>query len=218
MTADPLNVSSIRLQSTSSNLDKLILPITVLDNFISNHQMATVGICTKSYVKILKELFSMYLNPSLSSKESLITNKYVYETFDCFVKHKKEITVHIDDWWGLDSDLMGFLFANLVNDSNYPNDDNDQNQIQKEFLQVFANIDSLVLYFRELSFSLLLFLSNIRGTNIKKVVISDGHGGLGGWLSTLSSSSLATIHSEYKRAGYKTHIGRHTKMFFIEKE
>ena len=106
----PLNVSSILIVSTSSNLSKVITPLTILDNILNNNVDISNQISNNmGDFNVLSSLFSFVLS---SKKES----KYIYKTFNVFRNKKTEIKIHIDhlNEHCFNKDLLSLLFYDLV--------------------------------------------------------------------------------------------------------
>ena len=201
----PLNIASIRIQRTSSNLAKLVAPITYLDQIISDktaisdfkHKIPN----NPEYCSILLSLFKYSLKPSITHKG----NPYIFKTWDCFVNNKKEIRLNLDDMNGFCSeneDFMEVLFTYIVR-KKYGRDhiNEDQNLIKKDVLKVFKNVTYLYISSKWYSFSLEAFLSVIDGTRIDKIVIDDNEGQ---WLPYIVlETSFNSICTKYENANYK---------------
>ena len=80
----PMGIASIILQTTCTNLETLIRPLTILDNILSgNFDIDTMLVNAKD-VLILKHLFSTAL-----SNEEYIVNKYIWTVFSAFINRNK---------------------------------------------------------------------------------------------------------------------------------
>ena len=198
----PLNISSIILQSTSSNLESLIGPLTILDNILSeNVNIDNIIFDNSKAVSVLSYLFS-----SILSGKEYVGNKYIWNTFNTFIMSKKDIFVRIAklDKYCLNKNLLALIFSDLIK-----NDDDDnramiinknQNLVKPEILKIFKNVTYLRIHCKKYPLSLESLLSLINGTQIKTVVIDDPGST---WLSSVKSSSFADVSSKYKKANFK---------------
>ena len=88
---NPINISSIILQTTCTNLGTVIKSLTILDNILSNNldYHDDIVLDDPQNVLILKRLFSSAL-----SNEDFIRNKYIWAVFKAFVNHKDKIKIN----------------------------------------------------------------------------------------------------------------------------
>ena len=161
--SDPLNISSIRIQETSSNLEKLVKPITTLDQIISNNVYNKNKIeDNPGSFSMVSSLFGYYLSRSLVEK--VVCNTYILKSFQCFVNNKQEIRVYLYklDNYCSNKGLLGLLFSKLVQETSVK--EKDQNLLKRDALKVFKNVNYLYIYCADYSFCLSSFLSVIEGT------------------------------------------------------
>ena len=211
-----LNISSIRIRSTSSNLGAVIKCMTVLD-IILGGKFAEIPE-TQNVTSTLKHLFSAF-----SSDGQRIANKYVENTFQSFMDHKDTISINFRQLKEQckNKDLLDLFCTEIVrvyydHESKYAKrhgleDDklkqlivtSNQNMLKPYILKLFKNVTCLEFYSMDLNskwypFSLESLLSLIIGTNIKKVKIT-GHG----WLRKLrDSTSWENISKQYQEANF----------------
>ena len=110
--AHALNIKSITLQSTSSNLEHLIRPLTVLDNILSdNVNIANQIQDNGKDLAVLKVLFS-----SILSEKEYNGNQYIWNTFKAFIANKRSIKVNIVELvrWCHNSALLDLIFNDLA--------------------------------------------------------------------------------------------------------
>ena len=180
-------------------MEKLVTPCTILDQIISGNVYRSNKIADNpEHFSTLELLFSYSLNPSF---KKLNKNQYIFNTFDCFRKHKQEIIVSIGalDSYCLNKDLLSLLFTQIAADTDIS--DETQNLIKPEVFVVFPNITELEIYCSSYSFSLLAFLSIIDGTKIDRVEIMDAYSS---WLPSIKSSCrFVDICDEYEKANFK---------------
>ena len=168
-----LNIVSILIMETASNLENLIMPLTYLDNIL-NDKVNQDNIFTPSAkdVSVLSSLFS-------SSSKS---DKYIYSTFNSFKQNKTKIIVNLYQLnaYCFNVDLLSLLFNKLVEvDYNQwvkqfvNNCDSMVNLPKKELFDIFNNVEQLVIICRDYPFSLDSLISLITGTKIKTVKIYD---------------------------------------------
>ena len=219
---DPFCISSIRLQSTSSNLVKVVKAITTLDRVISNNLVDSNDLDDRitdnpEHVSILSDLFSNYLNNK--NNKTIISNKtakYIHDTFECFVNHKDRITMEIGhmDLECENKALLDLLFYPFVeekrDDYNHDNDSEkykNKNIPKKIMFDIFDNVTHLDISCMAIKdryqfpLSLLSLLSVINGTHVNTIQIytpSDD-----GWLVSLGSTPLfMKIRNEYKKSNF----------------
>ena len=173
----PLNITSIRIIETCSNLEKQISAITALDAIISNNHNKVSK--DSEYGPVLEELFSY----SLSSKQQRY-NKYLYQTFQCFVNHKQKIEISIPyiDLCVKDKALRKVLFYDIVckkEDKDNPDIsgwidlNNKENLVKPDLFNIFKNIKEITIIasYGYYPCSLLLLSSIIQSTPATKVTI-----------------------------------------------
>ena len=171
-----LNIDSIRLMESSTNLHKLISAITALDNCISN------GFNQPSYNhgKTLSSLFNYVLNDKLNKK----FNTFIYDTFDCFRYNKRKIWI---DLYELDKynkrddgklvDLIIHNLCGVVRSEDNEMDMNDINMLRPQLFKAFPNIEYIRIYAsdkrgkKDYIFCLSELLSLIEATSVNKVEI-----------------------------------------------
>ena len=193
-----MNISSIRIQETSSNLEKLVKPITTLDMIVSENVNWDNEIDDNSgHASLISTLFKRHLNPTLF--ENVVCNPYILKSFRCFINTKQEIRVSLRDLgrYCRNKALLGLVFSKLVKNKEVK--EKDQNLLNKEVLKVFAHVNYLYISCWKYSFCLLSFLSVIDGTKVNKVDIDGIY-----WLPIIAcSSSFDFICSQYQKANYK---------------
>ena len=194
----PLNISSIRIQETSSNLEKLVKPITTLDQIISNNVYSgNIIKDNPGSFSMVSSLFGYYLSRSLVEK--VVCNTYILKSFQCFVNNKQAIRVCLDnlDFYCSNKGLLGLLFSKLVRKTSVK--EKDQNLLKRDALKVFNNVNNLEIWCHLYSFCLSSFLSVIDGTKVNKVDIIGNN-----WLPSIaSSSSFNFICTQYEKANFK---------------
>ena len=89
-----LNIVSILLMETSSTLENLIIPLTCLDNILSNN-VNPGNIIPKNHkhASVLSSLFCSLI----SSKSSKSDKKYIHQTFESFRKNKTNIRINLGE-------------------------------------------------------------------------------------------------------------------------
>ena len=112
--AHPLMISSIILQSTASNLRKLIGPLTILDNILSlnvGERNDNIIPNDDKSVSVLSGLFS-----SMISGKPYDGNKYIWNTFNAFILKKQEIRINLYQIWYSckDKEFLKVLFSDLI--------------------------------------------------------------------------------------------------------
>ena len=214
---NPLNITSIRIMRTASNLENLIGALTVFDNIISGEQHYEPLSSSIKY-DTLAALMGYFVHNKLEKK----LNEYIYKTFDCFRKNKRKIIINL-------SLLNNITGKHLV--SPYMHDmtktdckefiyrpESDMTNLFKPDLLRFLNhlthitIDSQSLRGQyEFIISLLGLLSIIKYSTIQEITILGGK--KGGWLSKLwSSDNRDEIVNKYQNNGFKIAVEKNHKL------
>ena len=197
----PLNISTIILQSSCSNLESFIKPLTILDNILSNNVYRSNIISDNDKnVSILSCLFSSCL-----SKQQYVGNQYIWNIFNSFINHKQEIKIHIDqlDEYCENKQLLQLILSEIVKQEEYKEEYcsdkyKNKNLLKPQILSIFKNVTYLYIDCDSYPLSLESLLSLINNTQIKKVEINGEY-----WLRKVKEmSSFNNILSKYKVANF----------------
>lgn len=195
-----LNITSIRIQETSANLEKVVIPITILDQIISmNLDKGNQILDNPLDASTLQKLFEYELDPS--SRDKIKGNQYIFDTFHCFIRNKEVIDIDIGllDEYCHNKKLLGVLFDKIIKN---PSSDNlAQNIFKKDVIKIFKYTKTLKIWgAKDYKFPLLSLLNLIVGTQITTVEIKFCVS-----LSSLksSSSSMDNIMNQYQKANYE---------------
>ena len=217
-----LNISSIRIIETRSNLESVIRVITMLDMCISNNADASWknwGVSEhEDDGKTLKALFK-------HATEEPVSNQYIANTFDCFRKNKKALCIYYRSLYtAVPKQISALLVGKLIEyrwkgskefDSEYAIRNSEENMatnaLNDELFKVFPNVSTLILTtFRtrgilcessHFPFSLLKLLSIIKDTAVKHVVIS------GTWFGEFQSSFVGyNVINPFREAKIKIQL------------
>lgn len=199
---DPLHIKSIRKVKSNMNLEEPIGAITALDSLLTADTTANSlkGMDNKK-ASIIKELIEYKL---ISGKKQIF-DKYVYDTFECFINHKETISFipyYFYEENMKDEKLLDLLIyeykdtKRLTNVISWDDVDDRRNLMKPEIFQVFTNLKTINVSI-EYPVSLLALLSMIKDTSVENVAMPV-------IASTLfpSSSVLKSIESEYKKEGF----------------
>ena len=201
-----INVSSVKVTKTASDLSKLMAPIAVLDSILSDNISYDNKIrSNESDTLILKSLF-----------KTDIGNAYIYNTFRSVLNNKQQIKVNLQklDKYCNNKQLLDLIFHEIMPDREYDGGSRatNDNLIKSEILNLFPNVSFLGFICTDYPIHLLSLLSIINATDlkIKRIEIIDkSYDADNSWLSKLASSSLFTnIITEYAKAGFKLTLDR----------
>ena len=156
----PLNINSIKVMETSSNLESVISAITALDILISDNDPPP----TYNHGKTLSSLFNYLLNEKLDKK----FNKYIYNTFKLFTASKQEIYIdlyELDDYNKNDDGKLVHLLVHelkafdIFEEHEFRTDN--VNLLRPQLFSIFPNIKYISIWPSNYIFSLSAFLSLI---------------------------------------------------------
>eukprot|EP01084_Bolivina_argentea_P239628 402719_1 len=88
-----VNIKSIRIRNTNQNFGDFIGPLVYLDAILTGSHcgmVKNIKISSKE-IKMLDSLMKWKLGQNLHKKYP----QYIYDTFHCFSKHKKQIRLHL---------------------------------------------------------------------------------------------------------------------------
>ena len=204
------------------NLKKYVSALTVLDIIISGGRNLESAISEGAkHGATINTLFDHILNPG-SESNKIKLHPYVYDTFRCFIDHKEEITIEMDEVWQplivTDKELLDVLFHDVFYKEEYDEDvsswidkDGTDNLIKPALFQVFHNIKVVRFQASDFPFSLLGFLSTIENTSIEYIFIQiPSRGDLGSVIQ--ASPSFVVIKDEYKAKGYNIEISEYSSI------
>ena len=175
-TSNGLNIDSIRLMESSTNLHKVISAITALDICISSGPNPS----SYNHGKTLSSLFNYVLNDKLNKT----LNQFIYDTFDCFRYNKRKIWIDLyeldkynkrDD--GKSVDLIIHNLCGVIRSEDNEINMNDINMLRPQLFKVFPNIDYIRISAsnsrgtKDYIFCLSELLSLIEATSVNKVKI-----------------------------------------------
>ena len=206
----PLYIKSIILQKTSSNLESVIGPLTILDNIMGDNVTKDNVISNNSKdVSALKYLFSCIL-----SEQEYEGNEYVWNTLKAYIMNKKLLRFNIDelDKHCKNKKLLKLIFYDLIKSDEDKYDamiiNKNQNLLRPEMLKVFENVTKIWINTDEYPISLEALLFLINGTQIKELMIYASYNNEG-WLPSInSSSSIDDIKKKYAASNFKMDFGK----------
>ena len=217
-----LSIVSIRIMEDASNLEKVIEPISFLDECLTDPHTLTVK-KSKSHYNTLRKLFDI----TLGNDSSIDTNKYILGTFRCFIRNKTRLYINFENLKKAfkdnedDSFLDLFLFKmNEVkewNESKFERRDESDysNLIKPDIFKVFTNIEEITIdimgdseyivdgHFWEYGFytlSLIALLSIMKETNVRLVIV-EAYGFFKdkSWLEVLWNTASQDIIDKFSR-------------------
>ncbi len=102
--------------------------------------------------------------------------KYIYDTFDCFCKHKKEITLCLYYLNKMNKDIIDLVMYNIEKSTKKEREISDKtNLFRKQILDIFENVKNIRIMcgYGKYSYSLSLLglLTLIESSGIQQVVI-----------------------------------------------
>ena len=143
--------------------------MTALDNCVSNNLTNEISASDK-YGKKLKVLFNWALNGKLEKK----WNTFVYDTFQCFIKNKKKISIDMFmiQKYVHDEDLLNLMFYSTPK-TQVMEGTLLTNLIRPIMFKIFENVEEIeIISDWNYGFSLFGFLDIIKKTKIKTATIS----------------------------------------------
>ena len=172
-----LNISSVIIQSTCTNLETLIKPLTNLDNIFShNVDASNIIFDDPKDVSILKYLFSSAL-----PNQTFIGNQYIWNVFQAYINQKDNITIDIQqlDEHCKNKNLLRLILTDLAKigeddkylEENYKN----KNMLMPEVLSIFKHLEWIDIECNGYPLSFESLLSVIRDKKIDSVRIEDDH-------------------------------------------
>ena len=202
-----LNISTIILQSTCSNLEGFVRPLTILDNILSANVDEIPN--NHKYVQVLKGLFDACLTGN-----GYNGNEYVWNIFNSFIYHKHQIRIDLDELEKKTctekSLLLCLLIPDIVKQSSdedeYGSDKyNNKNLLKRDIFSIFRNSTNLVIICHSCPLSLDSLLSLIKGTQITEVEIYGKY-----WLNKAKEmASFDDISSDYEEANFNLQFAGH---------
>ena len=168
-------IQSIRLMQNNKNFEQLIKILYCFDSITSgidiDYELGKK--ITKSDVNILKHLFDI----KCSKQDSRKYDGYIYQTYQCFIKHKQQI--HINMWFieDINEDMRNLIIHPIKNDyeSVVRSCGDVTNLFRKKLLEIFHYATKIVFDLSSLSFryriSLESLLSIIEKSSVEEIVL-----------------------------------------------
>lgn len=183
-----IGIESIRLLSNKKNYESIIRVLYCLDAIISNvsvHAETWRKIGDKE-IMILKHFIDYQLNDNVQK----IFDSYIYDTWNCFILHKREICMNLSYVFHQNSNkkminllMQGLEIEDRANPKNQPREVHDlTNLFRKELLQIFKYATKMIFglsqYQSTISdevdtykISLWSLLSLIKQTSLKTIIL-----------------------------------------------
>merc|ERR1712228_1080522 len=144
-------------------------------------------------------------------------NEYLYQTFDAYTKHKKQIEIYLNCLSDAKESMRNLIVHSLKYGAK-PKDDNDRmNILQPELAKIFPNVQTVHIYAglrsHQYPFSLVAFLRLLQMTKWQKIVIKAE--GDNNWISVLWKSSQSTIEKQYDAHNYHIRHDEEESSLFI---
>eukprot|EP01084_Bolivina_argentea_P226785 383034_1 len=97
---------------------------------------------SSSEIKVIKELFSWKRGQSFSQK----LDQYVYQTFDAFLKHKKQIVIDLYQLGEAKTkDMIDLILYSLEKGTKERSYDDKTNLLRSETIGIFTNVKKVVI-------------------------------------------------------------------------
>ena len=191
----PLNVASIRIIQDRLKFEEPVAAITAFDYILSNIKLPSMydhELIDEKYGRIIGHL----INYTVKEEEARF-HPYIYETFQCFADHKEKIQISLLLWRSkMHKDFSKMLVHNIMpnqilspfnrtlsgfnrsrggktakNYNGWLCHYSTNNLIKFRLFEVFRNVNELLIEAQDYPFSLILFLSTIENTAVKRVTI-----------------------------------------------
>ena len=181
-------IESIRLIETRQNLEEFVKPLFCLDGMVSAgfvHEEFEKTI-TSEHVGILKHLIDSHSDSKLRKGVHVEEMKYIYDTFDCFIKNKTEIIIRMYNLHYPWSQNMRSLILYDVKRQYFsdidicPLQEGDMaNLFKKDLLNIFKYATKITMDYTDYPavyrVSLLSLLSIIEGSSLKEIILDLGY-------------------------------------------
>ena len=140
----PLNIGSIILQSTSTNLESVIKPLTILDNILSGNVFQSYFENIGDAVSVLSRLFA-----SVLSGTKYNGNQYIWRMLKAFIenKHTIDISIRTLDEYCKNKKLLNLIFHEFIKKEDGQDKyeemimNENQNLFKPDILKVFNKVD-----------------------------------------------------------------------------
>ena len=214
----PLTIKSIILQETSTNLESLMEPITILNNILTNNVYGGNEISNdSSYCQVLNSLFSSFL-----SEQQYTENQYICNAINAFFVNKQEINIffrHLMQYCH-NKNLLNLIFGDLIEMStkdwskkyDVMIQKKNQNLLRPIMLKLFKNVTYLHISCWSFPLSMKALLKLITGTQIKKVEIYGKH-----WIRAVKAwPSLYNITKKFSDKNFDMQFNYDNTKLFIK--
>ena len=204
-----LQINTIRILQTASNLKTIISAMTAFDLLLFD---TTDKPSTCHHGKLISSLFDYILHDKLDKK----FNEYIYQTFKVFTKSKQKISIDLNQLFWYDEKDDGELVNLIVN--NLTRFDFDVQKGYKEYEECRMNMDNINMLRPQLFniftnvnylkidasyyyiFSLTELLSLMEGTTINTIEVR------GQWMKILWESSSGIFAKTYENKNFNITI------------
>eukprot|EP01084_Bolivina_argentea_P248814 416283_1 len=225
-----INIQSIRIRNTNQNFEDFIGPLLYLDAILNGsvyEAVANIHMSLKDR-EMLIHLMKWKLGEHLQRK----CPQYIYDTFDCFCKHKKQISLNLKQLRKMNKNITDLVMNNIEKSAKVREISDKTNLFRKQMLDLFENVTNLTIvcwnqsgdiyhdrdifhdpYSYSLSLSTLLTL--IESSGIQHVVIElesmyykyDDH--------NIDLLWVCGVQQQYERKGYKISTSKRERYYMV---
>ena len=195
-----IRVQSIRLTQTQQNFASFIGPLYYLDAMTtgSGGIIETVEMYQLNPGKNAKGVIYHLFKYKLGQNPEPKMDKYLYETFDAFVRNKEHIFINLEYLRRAKESMYKLLMHSIEKGDEFKDDSDETNLIRPACATIFKKTKTLYIVASFYSFSLIGFLSVLQLSEWQKVTIAAY------WASKLwGSSKRVAIEKEYQSKNYK---------------
>jgi len=187
-----------------------------LDQCLSGDYMEEEIEEAEVYHKTLEDIFD---NTQQSDPSTAYLNKYVVDTFGCFVRNKTTFEIafiYLKYGFVAESSLLDiFLFKRSVIEDWDPikfkrrEEEDYSNLIKPETLKIFANVTDIILYTSDAwgemcwTLSFIALLSLIKNTNVKRVIVEAWGRSYKSWLYLVWNGFSEDIIKKYQQQKFE---------------
>eukprot|EP01084_Bolivina_argentea_P038061 70380_1 len=192
-----IKIESIRLCQTNENFCKFIIPLFYFDAMLTGGNMRDLKI-NSAQCNVILSLIKWKLTQQTDKK----FNKYVYDTFECFCRNKKKISLKFDELVSADQEIVNLIMHNIEAGYDQKGEFEQTNLFRKQLFDIFPNLQTVVLQtscgpYEFYSFSLFGLLKLIHSTQFKQIIIKARY--TENWITSLWSSSASIIQEKYNQ-------------------
>ncbi len=188
-----MKIESVKVKNTNNNYQKIIYALVYLDMCITGGEVKDIKV-SQHDILVIKNLFSNILNETTT----VTFDKYILDTFDAFIQHKKRVYLAFNRLEHANSDIRDLLMNKMEKGIDKTRKEDDfTNLFHSQLLSIFKNVKVMRIWTStEYCLSMIGLLSLIQSSSLDKITVVSS--GKDNWIKKLWNAEKETLEKQYE--------------------